>query len=73
MHNDDLPHEVILAVQRALDAHVGDFQGDPFDAPSFDTPFSPIPILNDLFPDGAHLSLDLLRLYLLRVQCNFLC
>ncbi|KAG6877048.1 hypothetical protein C0993_010734 [Termitomyces sp. T159_Od127] len=56
MHNDDLPHEVILAVQQALDAHVGEFRGDPFDAPSFDTPFNPIPVLNDLFPDEESLA-----------------
>ncbi|KAG6861932.1 hypothetical protein C0995_009882 [Termitomyces sp. Mi166 len=69
MHNDDLPHEVILAIQQALDVHVGDFQGDPFDAPSFDTPFSPIPVLNDLFPDEESLAhLDFVNTRLAETQ-----
>ncbi|KAG6819237.1 hypothetical protein H0H93_013895 [Arthromyces matolae] len=56
MLNDELPPEVILAIQRALEAHVGDVQGDSFDPPSLDTPFTPIPVLNDLFPDEQSLA-----------------
>ncbi|KAG5717946.1 Vacuolar protein sorting-associated protein 53 like protein [Termitomyces sp. T112] len=69
MHNDDLPHEVIRAIQQALDAHVGNFDGDPFDAPSFDAPFSPVPVLNDLFPNEESLAhLDFVNTRLTETQ-----
>ncbi|KAG6853779.1 hypothetical protein C0991_001490 [Blastosporella zonata] len=69
MHNDELPREVILAIQQALDAHVGDVQNDPFDAVSLDTSFSPVPVLNDLFPDEASLAhLDLVNARLAETQ-----
>lgn len=48
-HADELPHEVILAIQRVLDLHPGQ-ETDPLDTPSND--FSPIQVLNDFFPDG---------------------
>ncbi|KAF8070050.1 Vps53-like protein [Lyophyllum atratum] len=56
MHNDELPHEVILAIQRVLEVRADDAEGDPFDALTLSTPFSPIPVLNDLFPDEASLA-----------------
>lgn len=49
MIEDDLPHEVILAIQRVLEVN-NDVESDPLDALS--TNFSPVDVLNDLFPDG---------------------
>lgn len=46
---DTLPHEVILAIQRALELHPSPGV-DPLDDLSDD--FSPVGIINDLFPDG---------------------
>jgi hypothetical protein len=49
-YNDELPHEVIVAIQRVLEVKTGE-EGDPLDALS--TNFSAVDILNELFPDGA--------------------
>ncbi|KAG6845073.1 hypothetical protein H0H87_000977 [Tephrocybe sp. NHM501043] len=69
MHKDELPPEVILAIQQALEAHVGDVQTVPFDAASLDIPFNPVPVLNDLFPDEASLAhLDLVNTQLAETQ-----
>ncbi|KAG6827236.1 hypothetical protein H0H92_012692 [Tricholoma furcatifolium] len=69
MHNDELPPEVILAIQHALDAHVGDVQSEQSDALSLDTPFNVIPVLNDLFPDEASLAqLDVVSAKLAETQ-----
>ena len=46
---DVLSHEVILAIQRALELHPGP-DVDPMDDLSDD--FNPVGIINDLFPDG---------------------
>ncbi|GLB36971.1 putative vps53-like, N-terminal [Lyophyllum shimeji] len=56
MHNDELPHEVILAIQRVLEVRGDDAEADPFDPLTFSTPFSPISILNDLFPNEDSLA-----------------
>ncbi|KAG6919330.1 hypothetical protein DXG01_006876 [Tephrocybe rancida] len=69
MLNDEPPHEVILAIQQALETHVGYVQSDLFDAASLDVPFSPIPVLNELFPDEASLAhLDLVSARLAETQ-----
>lgn len=49
MIDDELPHEVILAIQRVLEVN-NDVESDPLAALS--TNFSPVDVLNDLFPDG---------------------
>jgi hypothetical protein len=50
MYNDELPHEVIVAIQRVLELKTGE-GADPLDALS--TNFSAVEVLNELFPDGA--------------------
>ncbi|KAF8210667.1 Vps53-like protein [Mycena galopus ATCC 62051] len=53
MHHDELPHEVILAIQRVLELPSGQ-DADPLDALSNE--FSPVDILNGFFPDEASLA-----------------
>lgn len=48
-HEDALPHELILSIQRVLDLHPS-ADADPLDDLSDD--FSPIGVLNEFFPDG---------------------
>ncbi|KAJ6500190.1 Vps53-like protein [Mycena vitilis] len=50
MHHDDLPHEVILAIQRVLELG----QEDPLDA--LGNEFTPVDLLNGFFPDEASLA-----------------
>lgn len=49
MSDDELPHEVILSIQRVLD--LKSTPDDPLDILSND--FDPIYILNGFFPDGV--------------------
>lgn len=49
MYQDELPHEVILAIQRVLEQSGQD--ADPLDTLSND--FNPVDLLNGFFPDGA--------------------
>ncbi|KAJ7647012.1 Vps53-like protein [Roridomyces roridus] len=49
-HNE-LPHELVVAIQRVLDLQAG---GDPLDTLSED--FSPVGIINGFFPDEASLA-----------------
>ncbi|KAJ7902181.1 Vps53-like protein [Mycena olivaceomarginata] len=53
MHHDELPHEVIVAIQRALELPSGQ-DADPLDALSNE--FNPVEILNGFFPDEASLA-----------------
>ncbi|KAJ7072043.1 Vps53-like protein [Mycena amicta] len=53
MHHDDLPQEVIVAIQRVLELQTGP-DADPLDALSND--FNCIQILNSYFPDEASLA-----------------
>ncbi|KAJ6594211.1 Vps53-like protein [Mycena capillaripes] len=53
MHHDELPHEVILAIQRVLELPSGQ-DADPLDALSNE--FNPVDILNGFFPDEASLA-----------------
>lgn len=50
MYNDELPHEVIVAIQRVLEVKKGE-GADPLDALS--TNFSAVDVLNEFFPNGA--------------------
>lgn len=50
MHNDELPYEVILAIERVLEISPVE-QLDQLDGLSQD--FNPVTILNDFFPDGT--------------------
>lgn len=50
MINDELPHEVVLSIQRVLELN-SDPGDDPLDVLSRD--FNPVDILNGFFPDGA--------------------
>ncbi|KAF5385912.1 hypothetical protein D9615_002629 [Tricholomella constricta] len=69
MHNDELPHEVILAIQRVLEIHDDDAGRDPFDALTLSTAFNPVPVLNDLFSDEASLAhLDTVSARLIETQ-----
>ncbi|KAJ7747224.1 Vps53-like protein [Mycena metata] len=55
MHvHDELPHEVILAIERVLELKSGQTDADPLDALSND--FDPVGLLNDFFPDEASLA-----------------
>lgn len=53
MNDDELPHEVVVSIQRVLDLDPNR-QDDPLDILSSD--FSPVDILNGFFPDGTCLS-----------------
>ncbi|KAJ7282965.1 Vps53-like protein [Mycena rebaudengoi] len=53
MYHDELPHEVILAIQRVLELQVGK-DADPLDTLSND--FDPSDMLNGFFPDEASLA-----------------
>ncbi|CAK5281328.1 unnamed protein product [Mycena citricolor] len=53
MHHDELPHEVVLAIQRVLELEPSS-ANDPLDTLSND--FNPVPLLNDFFPDEASLA-----------------
>ncbi|KAJ6625846.1 Vps53-like protein [Mycena sp. CBHHK59/15] len=53
MHHDELPHEVILSIQRVLELQLGK-DADPLDTLSND--FDPVDILNGFFPDEASLA-----------------
>ncbi|KAJ7772691.1 Vps53-like protein [Mycena maculata] len=53
MYQDELPHEVVLAIQRVLDAQ-SDQDADPLDTLSND--FDPVDLLNGFFPDEASLA-----------------
>jgi len=50
---EELPYEVILAIQRVLELHSGQ-ETDPLDVLSDD--FSPVDVLNIFFPDEASLA-----------------
>lgn len=50
MYHDELPHEVILAIQRVLELPSGQ-DADPLDALSNE--FKSVDILNGFFPDGT--------------------
>lgn len=52
MPNDDLPHEVILSIQRVLELDPSE-EVDRLDGLS--EKFSAVEILNDFFPDGSSL------------------
>src|ERR1700728_2208177 len=47
--DDELPHEVILAIKRILNLQQGQ-NDDPLD--SLSNEFSPVDLLNSYFPDG---------------------
>lgn len=53
MYNDELPHEVIVAIQRVLEVKKGE-GADPLDALS--TNFSAVDVLNEFFPNEASLA-----------------
>ncbi|KAJ7346960.1 Vps53-like protein [Mycena albidolilacea] len=53
MHHDELPHEVIVAIQRVLELPSGQ-DADPLDTLSNE--FNPVEILNGFFPDEASLA-----------------
>ncbi|KAF8638746.1 hypothetical protein AX17_001987 [Amanita inopinata Kibby_2008] len=53
MLGDELPHEVILAIQRILEIKQ-DEDSDPLD--DLSSTFSPVKVLNDLFPDEGSLA-----------------
>lgn len=53
MAREDLPQEVVVAIQRILDIQSAD-DSDPFDG--FSEQFSTASILNQLFPDGGPLQ-----------------
>lgn len=50
MYNDELPHEIVVAIQQILDLQP-EASDDPFDG--LLTDFKPGDILNSFFPDGA--------------------
>lgn len=50
MFGDELPNDVVLAVQRILEIEVHE-STDPLD--DLSSNFNPAKVLNDLFPDGA--------------------
>lgn len=52
--DEELPHEVILAIQRVLNLQSGP-ETDPLDTLSND--FNPVAVLNSLFPDGMFSAL----------------
>ncbi|KAJ6498983.1 Vps53-like protein [Mycena sanguinolenta] len=54
MHHDELPHEVILAIQRVLELPESGQDADPLDVLSND--FNSVDILNGFFPDEASLA-----------------
>ena len=54
MLGDELPNEVVLAIQRILEIK-GEENSDPLD--DLSNNFSPSKVLNDLFPDGAYTCL----------------
>jgi vacuolar protein sorting-associated protein 53 len=49
MNDDELPHELVLSIQRILNLESSQ-HNDPLDVLSSD--FTPIDILNGFFPDG---------------------
>ncbi|KAK7005804.1 Garp complex subunit [Favolaschia claudopus] len=53
MYHDELPHEVILAIQRVLELPSGE-DADPLD--SLSNEFNSVAILNGFFPDEASLA-----------------
>lgn len=59
MQNDELPHEVILAVQRVLEIVPAELT-DHLDGLSQD--FNPVAILNDFFPNGTRMASVLCQL-----------
>ena len=65
---DALPHEVILAIQRALELRPGP-DVDPMDDLSDD--FNPVGIINDLFPDGQFIGNTLRDLRLNHLSRGF--
>lgn len=56
MNSEDLPHEVILSIQRVLEIQP-DEEVDRLDGLS--EKFNAVEILNDFFPDGTRQYLDL--------------
>jgi hypothetical protein len=50
---EELPHEVLLSIQRVLELQSGQ-ETDPLDVLSDD--FSPVDVLNTFFPDGVFRS-----------------
>jgi hypothetical protein len=57
--HDELPHEVILSINRILDIRA-DGNGDPLD--TLENDFSPVDLLNSFFPDGMKPSFEILLL-----------
>ena len=53
MPDDELPHEVVLSIQRVLSLESNP-QSDPLDVLSSD--FTPVDLLNRFFPDGMYAS-----------------
>lgn len=54
LREDELPPELILSIERILDLHAH-ADADPLDRLIND--FNPIGVLNDYFPNGAHIPL----------------
>ncbi|KAJ7045845.1 Vps53-like protein [Mycena alexandri] len=53
-HDSELPHEVILAIERVLELKSGQTDADPLDTLSNE--FDPVSLLNGFFPDEASLA-----------------
>lgn len=53
MPNDDLPHEVILSIQRVLELEPS---GEVDRLDGLSEKFNVVEILNDFFPDGSSLT-----------------
>jgi hypothetical protein len=67
MHHDELPHEVIVAIQRVLELPSGQ-DADPLDALSNE--FNPVEILNGFFPDGASRLLGRVPRFILALEAS---
>ncbi len=52
MHEMEIPHEVLLSIERILDLQENVEGNDELASLSAD--FSPVGVLNTLFPDGAN-------------------
>jgi vacuolar protein sorting-associated protein 53 len=72
MPNDDLPHEVILSIQRILELEPS---GEVDRLDGLSEKFNTVEILNDFFPDGSSLSSsffsqNLLKICMLTFSCS---
>lgn len=67
MNTEDLPHEVILSIQRVLEIEPNE-EVDRLDGLS--EKFNAVEILNDFFPDGAHQCLRPGYLQIQIVRCR---